>query len=114
METTKIENVSEDEFYMKFNLMKNHIDNNAGFDGCMFETYGKELDYVFKMSKENRVITIIEGDEERERTFSSDMGIEITEPSPNMYYATGFHWVNRFGYFVLDKPYQYEFEVKVD
>ncbi len=114
MEITQIENITEDEFYKKFNLIKNHFDSNAGFDGCMFETYGKELDYVFKRSKENRVVSIIEGDEELERKFISDSGIEITEPIPNMYYASGFHLVNRLGYFLLDKPYEYEFEVRVD
>ncbi len=109
-----IENVTEDEFYTKFKRIKNHFDSNAGFDGCMFETYGKELDYVFEMSKQNRVITIIESDEERVRTFISDIGVVITEPIPNFYYASGFYFVNRMGYFVLDIPYQYEFEVKFD
>ena len=114
METIKIENVAEDEFYTKFNRMKNHFDSDAGFDGCMFETYGKELDYVFEMSKENRVITIIEGDEDLEKTITTESGSIITEPNSNLYYASGFHFVNRMGYFVLDKPYQYEFEVKVE
>jgi hypothetical protein len=27
--------------------------------------------------------------------------------------VSGFHLVNRLGYLVLDKPYEYEFEVKV-
>ena len=113
----EIKNVTEEEFYNKFNRVQNHIDNKACFDGCMFETYGEELAYVFKMSKENRVITILEGDEEeREETFINSMGIEINEiiTTANMYYASGFHFVNRLGYFVLDKPYEYEFEVKVD
>ncbi len=114
METTKIENITEEEFYQKFELQKNPFNNNASFDGCMFETYGEELAYVFEMSKTNRVITIIEGNEEEEKTFISILGNEITEPIPNLYYASGFHIVNRLGYFVLDKPYEFEFEVKVN
>ncbi len=114
MENLNIEKITEDDFYEKFNRRKNHLYKNAGFDGCLFETYGEELDYVFKMSKMNYVVTIFEGDEDGERTFISDDGIEITEPLPNMYYASGFHLVNRLGYFVLDKPYEYEFEVKVE
>lgn len=110
----QIVKILEEEFYMKFKLQKNIFDNNACFDGCMFETYGKELDYVFEMNKMNRVITIIEGDEEGERNFISDMGVEITEPISNLYFASGFHFVNRIGYFVLDKPYEYDFEVSVD
>jgi hypothetical protein len=114
MESIKIINLTEKEFYKKFECQKNHFDSNASFDGCMFETYGDELSYVFEMSKLNRVVTIIEGDEDGERTFISNEGIEIVEPIPNMYYASGFHLVNRLGFLVLDKPYQYEFEVKIE
>ena len=114
MTTLEITSLTEDEFYEKFKLLRNHFDTNVSFDGYMFETFGEELDYVFEMSKTNRVVTIIEGDEDGERIFISDKGVEITEPIPNLYFVSGFHLVNRFGYFVLDKSYKYEFEVKVD
>ena len=117
MEDIKIESISEEEFYEKFKCKKNHIDKNAGFDGCMFETYGEELDYVFKMRKKNRVVTILEGDEgvEREETFIDSFGVETKEIIfyANLYYASGFHNVNRVGYFVLNIPYEYEFEAKI-
>lgn len=35
-----------DEFLEKHKPIQNLIDENAGFDGMMFETYGKELDFV--------------------------------------------------------------------
>ena len=118
MGTIKLQNLTEEKFYTKFNLQKNHINKNAPFDGCMYETYGEELDYVFKMSKKNCVITILEGDEveEREETYFNSLGVETKEivTIPNLYYASGFHYVNRIGYFVLAKPYKYQFEVKVD
>jgi hypothetical protein len=118
MEPSIIKNLTEKEFDEQFVLEKNHIDNNAGFDGCMFETYGEELDYVFKMSKKNRVVTIIEGDgeDECEEIFINNDGVEVKDvfPIPNLYYISGFHYVNRLGFFVLDRPYEYEFEVKVD
>lgn len=114
MENTKIKKITEDEFYRKFSRMKNHFDSNVGFDGCMFETYGKELDYVFEMSENNRVVTIIEGDEDIEKIIITESGSVITELNSNLYYASGFHFVNRMGYFVLDKPYEFEFEVKVE
>jgi CYTH domain-containing protein len=115
METTKILNLSEEEFYNKFKPQKNHIDKNAGFDGCMFETYGVELDYVFKKSNEGLVVTIIEGvNEEREESFIDSIGVEIKETISTLYYASGFHYVNRLGFFVLEKSYEYEFEVKVE
>ena len=69
------------------------------------------------MSKKNRVVTIIEGDDgdEYEETYINLMGGEIKEMNSicNLYYASGFHSINRLGYFVLDKPYQYEFEVNI-
>lgn len=118
MNTIKIETLTEEEFKNKFIITKNHFDKNASFDGFMFETYGQELDYVFEMSKKKRVITILEGDEgiEKEETFTDSFGIETKETFfyPYLYFTTGFHYVNRLGFFVLDKPYEFEFEVKVD
>lgn len=73
----------------------NHLDVNSSFDGKMFETFGPELEYVKSKIKENKVITIIEGDE-------------------GMYYVSGFHYVNRLGYLVNKKPLSFEFEVKLD
>ena len=117
METSKVEIYNEEEFHIKFKVKRNHIDKNACFDGCMYETFGKELAYVYKMIKKNRVVTIIEGDnEEKEITFFDSKGVKVNEvcTTSNLYYESGFHSINRLVYFVLDKPYQYEFEVKVD
>ena len=113
----EIKNITEEEFYENYNRLQNHIDKNASFDGCMYETYGEELAYVFEMSKKKRVVTIIEGDdgEEFEETFINQLGVEIKDMilNVNLYYASGFHSINRLGYFVLDKPYEYEFEVNI-
>ncbi len=111
---TEIIRLTEEEFYTKFNPQKNHIDTNAGFDGCMFETYGEELDYVWEMSKKKCVVTIIEGDDDDENIFIDSNGVEIIEPTPNMYYVSGYSLINRMGYFVLDEPYQFEFIVKTE
>lgn len=106
METTKIKQITEEQFDKEFTLVKNVIDDNAAFDGYMFETYGDELTYVIAAAKENRVLTIIEGD--------GDEYNKEGESLPNMFYTTGFHLVNRIGYLILEKPYTYEFEVKID
>ena len=37
-----------DDFLGKYHPIKNHLDKNAGYDGCMFETFGKELEFVLK------------------------------------------------------------------
>ena len=35
-----------DDFISTFQPMQNEFNQNASFDGCMFETYGKELEHV--------------------------------------------------------------------
>lgn len=102
-----MKNLTEEEFYNNFNLIDNHLDDNAGFDGKLYETFGKELDYVFKMGNQNRVLTVIECD--NEDTTEDDEDVQ-----PLLYYVTGFHLVNRLGFLILDKPYEFEFEVKID
>lgn len=92
-----IKRMTEDEFYEKFNPVKNHLNDNASFDGCMFETFGEEIKYVFELSKkEKRVWTIIEGE------------------NNSLYYITGFHYVNRLGFLVTEEPYEEEIEVELD
>lgn len=98
--------LTEQQFDEQFEPVTNHIDDNASFDGCMFETYGEELEYVKQMAEQNRVVTIIEGDNEE----TNDSG----EPVACMYYVTGYHLVNRIGFLILDKPYTEEFEVKLE
>jgi hypothetical protein len=111
----EIKNITEEEFYEASNRVQNHIDKNAGFDGFMYETNGEVLANVFEMSKLNQVVTIVEGEEFKE-TFLNQLGVEIKEmiSTTNLYYASGCHSIIRLGYFVLDNPYEFEFEVKVD
>lgn len=104
--------LSEDDFYKLYNPQINHIVRNitdisiadediCSFGGCLYETTSPEIDYVMEMSKENRVLTIIEGDSNDE------------EISP-LFIITGVHYVNRIGFLVLDKPYKEEFEVELE
>lgn len=90
-----IKRISEKEFDEKYKLIKNHLDDNASFDGYMFETYGEELDFVFNLANTNRVITIIESDDK-------------------LFYTTGFHIVNRIGFLILETPYDVDFEVEIE
>ena len=98
--------LTEEQFDEQYELVTNHIDDNASFDGNMFETYDEELTFVREMAKENRVITIIEGDEDIENEFG--------EPTLNMFYVAGMHLVNRIGYLVTKEPITEEFEVKLE
>ena len=99
-EKNKLIRMSEDEFYEKYNPVKNHLDANAAFDGCMFETYGTEVEYVSAFAKnenKNKVWTIIEAE-------------------GNFYYLSGYHIVNRFGYLITEEavPENEEYEVLLD
>lgn len=98
--------LTEDEFDKLYTPIQNHLDNNASFNGCMFETYDEELEFVLTMIDKNRVVTIIEGD--------NDEVNNLGEPNTNMYYSSGYHLVDRIGFLILDKPYTEEFEVKLD
>lgn len=79
--------ISEDAFAALFKPKANHLNANASFDwgdgyGTLFETYGEELSYVQAQSSEN-VWTLVSGD-------GGD------------FVVSGFHFVNRLGYFVTN------------
>jgi hypothetical protein len=114
---TNIKNITEEQFEGMFTPQINHIERAladasiedediCSFSGTMFETFGADLDYVLEMAKQKRVVTIIEGDQD---TIGDD-----GEEHATIYYASGYHLVNRLGFLVLDKPYTYEFEVRLD
>lgn len=99
--------LTENEFYSLYKPIINKFDNNASFNGTFHETYGPELDFVLSKIDENLVITIIE-------CSTAVEDIEDEEICADMYLCTGYHYVNRIGYLILDKPYEFEFEVKLD
>ena len=78
--------ISENEFEEKYKPLKNHIDDNASFDGCMFETYGEEEDYVLEADVRN-VWTYIEAD-----------GVHLL--------AAGRRRVDRLGYLITEVPWE--------
>lgn len=88
MKTIKI---SEDDFIEKYKPVQNHIDNNAAFNGWMYETYGNELDYIFELSKNSKRVWTIIGDDDDDDT---------------LFYAAGFHLVNRLGFIVTENEYE--------
>jgi hypothetical protein len=99
----KLIKLTEDEFYERFNPIKNHFYANpedCSFDGCMFETYGKEVDYIKEL--------IADGGKASVWT--------ILEVDGKMYFASGWHYVNRFGYIVTNEPVPEgeEYEVCLD
>lgn len=123
----KIVTISEDEFYGKYRPIKNHLDNNASWDGKLYETFGEELQYCFELAKkENRVWTIVEcedineedvtGDVEYDPDYNEDVedGEYDGYQPPCLYIVSGFHYVNRQGFLITEVPYEHETEVKID
>jgi hypothetical protein len=72
--------LTEDDFLARFKPVANHIDPNGGFEGCVFETFGKELAYVQSQNC-GSVWTVLDCD--------GQLRIE-----------SGFHFVNRVGYLI--------------
>lgn len=82
--------ISEDEFDQRFPLVPNHLNPQASWaiddgPGCLFETYGEELEFV--RGRDVRFVwTLIDGDD------------------GDMYLVSGFHRVNRVGYLISRTP----------
>lgn len=74
-----------DEWEDKYNPIKNHLDENTSFDGCAFETYDEELEFVQSQNPHNIWTLVNAGDES--------------------YIVPGFRWIDRDLYFVTEKPF---------
>jgi len=86
--------ITEEEFDKKYQPIENHIDDNASWSGCMFETFGAEVEFV-KQQPENHIWTIVECDD-------------------SMVVVSGWHYVNRMGYLITVNPWQDDIEVMID
>lgn len=76
-----------EEWEEKYKPIQNHLVENASFEGTMFETYGKELEFL-KTQDNLTIWTLID---------NNDGEPQIIE--------NGIWWVNRIGYFVSELPY---------
>lgn len=76
--------ITWDEFVDRFVPQPNHLDENASYDGFMFETFGDELVYIREQDPA-LVWTILDTDDE-------------------IVIASGLHFVNRLGYLVCAAP----------
>lgn len=85
--------LSEDLFFDVFKPIPNHINTNTSWSGCMFETYGDELEFIRRQPAE-RIWTIVE----------ADGGMAI---------CSGCHVVNRIGYLVASIPTQPDTEYDI-
>jgi hypothetical protein len=91
--------MTEDEFDEQYPLVRNHLNLNASWafgdgPGCLFETYGAELDFV--RSQDPRTIwTLVDGDD------------------GNQYVISGYHLVNRIGYLISTIPFPEDASIEV-
>jgi len=81
----KDEILTEDEFDARFHLITNPFNPNAGWNGCVFETFGQELAYIRKQPPAC-IWTLIDGD---------DGGLWL---------VSGYHHVNRVNYLISKEP----------
>ena len=80
--------MSYDDWFAKYKPVKNIIARNSegyGFEGCMFETFGEELNHVRKTNPKN-VWTLLDN----EGTWEISSGLRV---------------VNRLGYFITEVPF---------
>lgn len=84
---------TDDEWREEYIPKENHLDNNAAFNGCMYETFGPEVSFIWQYGKNNpnNVWTLVDAEEE-------------------LYIIAGMHFVNRMGYFITEKPWEHEME----
>jgi hypothetical protein len=91
--------LTEDEFDDRYPLVRNHLNPHAGWvlgdgPGCLFETYGKELEFVISQDPDT-IWTFVDGDD------------------GDMYVINGFHFVNRVGYLISTVPLASDVTVEV-
>lgn len=81
--------LTEDEFFAQFKPIKNHLVPETSYEGCMFETYGAELEEVKKALASNplTIWTIVSVDGE-------------------MIISQGYNFVDRVGYLITEQPAQ--------
>ena len=82
--------LSEDQFDELFPLVQNHLNPTSSWafgddPGCLFETYGEELEFV-RHQDPLKVWTLVDGDD------------------GDLYVISGPHFVNRIGYLVSTVP----------
>jgi len=92
----KQERISYERWLAKYRPIKNHLDTNASFDGWMFETFGREVEFV-RTQQAERIWTLVDCD-------------------GKSFICEGFHYVNRLGYFITEvaAPANRIFSIKAD
>ena len=77
-----------DDFLLKYHPVKNHLYEDAAYDGCMFETYGEQLEYVLSTHQHSpqNIWTLVEGE------------------NNDMWLSPGYHYIDRLAYIISKEP----------
>ena len=86
--------INFEEFVEQYKPVRNSNAEFSAYDGHMFETYGNDIARV-KETLNEKVWTLIDGEDE------------------TSWVIPGFHFVNRFGYFITKVPWETE-EIEVN
>ena len=91
--------LTEDEFDELYPLVTNHLNPSASWacgdgPGCLFETYGEELEFVRRQPADT-IWTLVDGDD------------------GDLYVVNGFQFVNRIGYLISTRPVPPDLMVEV-
>lgn len=94
--------ITLDKFFTDYKPQINHIirvktnsdikdDDISSWSGCMYETYGEELDYIQSFfNKPRHIWTIIEAEDE-------------------LVIQAGYWLINRMGYIITERPWEDEY-----
>lgn len=98
MTSTFIE-MTEDEFDAAYTPRPNHLNPNASWaygenPGCLFETYGEELEFVRRQDPAT-IWTLVDGDD------------------GDQYLVSGYHLVNRIGYLLTTQAVPHGTDIQV-
>ncbi len=77
----------------QYKPVQNHVTANSPYDGTMFETFGPDREYVLSVANSHNP-----SDLQRVWTLLDAGGRDLT-------IASGYHLVNRLGYFITEIPY---------
>lgn len=86
--------ITTEQLFETYKPIKNPVDNTPSWDGCMFETFGVEHEFVMAQDP-NHIWSIVE----------SDGNIEVTN---------GYHYVNAIGYLISEVASPDDFVVVSD
>lgn len=90
--------ISEEQFLERYRPLPNELNDNASFDfgdgGCLYETYGAELEHI-KLQSKSFVWTIIEGEN-------------------SLVIVNGVYRVNRLGYLITAEPWADDIHIEIE